>query len=348
LRIPGRSDHHKAASAASVARRAPRWRRWTFRFTAVSGLLVVVFLLGPRPRVEERWAAPNLPEELDAYLDVHEASVPALRVGDEKGIVRHVPGSRDTTELALVYLHGFSADRHEVEPLITRVASEVGANVFFTRLTGHGRNGAAMADAKVVDWFDDAAEAFTIGAALGRRVVLVGTSTGGTLATWAATRPEVEGRLAALVLISPNFHPRDHSARILLAPWGGLIARLTAGDSRCFEPASEEQERHWTTCYPISALEPMMALVEHVRRMDLSAIDVPVLVVYSPQDEVVDPLETERSIQSMTSARVEVWRYEGAEDPSQHLLAGDILSPGSTGALANRIERFLASIEGDG
>jgi len=316
-----------------------------FRVTVALALVALVFLLGPRPRVVERWAEPNLPRDLDVYLEVHEAPVADLRDGDEKGIVWLDPSTRTRTPLSLVYLHGFSADRHEVEPVVSDVAAAVGANAFFTRLTGHGRNGAAMADADVVDWFDDVAEAVAIGARLGEQVVLVGTSTGGTLATWAASRRETHGRLAALVLISPNFHPHDHSARLLLAPWGGFIARRLIGRERCFEPVSEDQQRHWTTCYPVSALEPMMALVEHVRTMDMSGIDVPVLVVYSPADQVVDPLETERAILAMKSARVEAWPYGGAEDPEQHLLAGDIVSPASTEPVELRIEHFLASIE---
>jgi pimeloyl-ACP methyl ester carboxylesterase len=151
--------------------------------------------------------------------------------------------------------------------------------------------------------------------------------------------------VGGVVLISPNFHPRDRSVRILLAPWGGLVARLLRGDQRCFEPENQEQERHWTTCYPVAALEPMMALVEHVRKMDLTAIDVPVLVIYSPGDRIVDPSETERAIERMHSARVEAWPYGGAQDPSGHVLAGDILSPASTEPVATRIENFLSSIE---
>jgi hypothetical protein len=94
------------------------------------------------------------------------------------------------------------------------------------------------------------------------------------------------------VVISPNFHPRDRSSRVLLWPWGAQVAALFVGRQRCFEPENAEQALHWTVCYPTSALLPMMALVEHVRTMPLDGVTMPILVAYSREDTVVDPEET--------------------------------------------------------
>ena len=73
------------------------------------------------------------------------------------------------TDVALVYLHGFSASRQEIAPVIERVAEARGANVFFTRLTGHGLDGAGLAAASLDDWLTDSRRALEIGARLGRR-----------------------------------------------------------------------------------------------------------------------------------------------------------------------------------
>ncbi len=59
-----------------------------------------------------------------------------------------------------------------MEPVISHLGADLGANVFFTRLAGHGRDGAAMAEATVEDWLADAVEALAVGARLGDRVVL--------------------------------------------------------------------------------------------------------------------------------------------------------------------------------
>ena len=69
------------------------------------------------------------------------------------------------------------------------------------RLAGHGRSGAAMAEPLAGDWIEDMAEAMAIGRRLGDRVVVIATSTGGTLAAIAATDPVLSEGLAGVVLV---------------------------------------------------------------------------------------------------------------------------------------------------
>jgi esterase/lipase len=320
-------------------------RRWRVAAAVfLGGALVVLF--GPRTSFEERWNEPELGPDVDAYLSERESSVPDLRPGEAKAVVWTDPEARASTPIALVYLHGFSADRHEVDPLVSRIAKALGANVFYARLTGHGRDGTAMAEATVGAWMDDVAEAVAVGVVLGERVVLIGTSTGGTLAVWAAARPETEGRVAALVVISPNFQPRDAASRILLWPWGGQIAQLVVGPERCFQPESAEQRLHWTVCYPTSALLPMMALVEHVRTMPLNGVTVPTLVAYSRDDAVVDAGEIRLAYERLGSSSKQLVEISASEDPEQHVIAGDIMSPGTTDEIVRSILNFLRMTPG--
>ncbi len=315
------------------------------RFVRVGVIAAVVagigFAAGPRLRVEPRWVEPTLPEDIASWLATEEAQVAQLRRTAEKEVLWVDRDVRGRTPLSLVYLHGFSADRHEVEPLVEEVGRELGANVFFTRLTGHGRDGAAMAEATTEDWFDDVAEAIAVGARIGERVVVVGTSTGGTLAVWAAARPETEGRIAAMVLMSPNFQPRNRSTRIALLPWGRQIAELAVGEERCWTAANDQQEAHWTTCYPTRAILPMMGLVEATADSDLTAIAMPVLVLQSPDDTVVDPVATEEAVARMTSAEVTLRTDIHPDDASHHLLAGEIMSPSTTDDVRAIIVDFL-------
>ena len=174
-------------------------------------------------------------------------------------------------------------------------------------------------------------------------MVVVATSTGATLALWAAARPEAAGRLAALVLVSPNLGVQDPSAPILLWPWGGLIARLVVGAERCFEPKTPEQQLHWTTCYPPRALLPMMALVAGVRSLPDSAVNVPTLVFYSRGDRVVDPGVTEDLVPSLVAARLEMHPVTGSSDPEEHVIAGAVMSPETTDEIRAATVRFLES-----
>ena len=65
----------------------------------------------------------------------------------------------------------------------------LGANLFYTRLTGHGQDGAAMAEGSVNAWINDYAEAMAIGRAIGDKVVVIGTSTGASLAIGRRAQP---------------------------------------------------------------------------------------------------------------------------------------------------------------
>lgn len=327
-------------AVAEPTRKGLKHRRWLV--AGVVGLVVFV-AAGPRPSFEEVWLEPTLSDDLDAWLAEREALVPDLRPGEAASIV-WAGEAGATTPVSIVYLPGFSADRHEMEPVVSEVGEALGANVFFARLRGHGRGPGSLAEATVEGWLEDTAAALATAAAIGDRVVVIGTSTGGTLATWLAARPESEGRLDAVVLVSPNYRPRNRLARLPLYPWGVQVGRLVAGPEYCWEPANEEQALHWDTCYPVEAIGTMMTLVEHVRLMDKSSIDLPILVMYSPDDTVVDPAETLRIIEEMTGADVTVEVVAGSTDRSRHVLAGDILSPETNGVVREHIVDFLVEV----
>jgi pimeloyl-ACP methyl ester carboxylesterase len=303
--------------------------------------LVLAVVLGPRVRFEVEWREAAPTDDLDRWIAGEEGGIPEIRPGDARGIVWHDAESHAPTPISIVYLHGFSADRHEIEPVVSDLARTFGANVYFTRLMGHGRDGSAMAEATVEGWLSDAAEAIGVGGRIGETVVLIGTSTGGTLATWVATREEAQDRLGAVVLLSPNYQLANKQSRIMLLPWGALVARLVAGKERCFTAENDEQERHWTTCYPISAIATMMGLVEFVRTLDVSGITKPTLVMYSPDDQVVDAIETARVVERMPAAVVTKLTDVETTDPARHVPAGDIISPASNAAVHDAIADFL-------
>ncbi len=301
--------------------------------------LVIIFFAGPRVEIKTELDPVDLPADLDRYLGEAEAAFDDIVPGTEKTI--HWAGEVGVrTPLSVVYLHGFSATRQETAPLSERVAESLGANVFYTRFTGHGRDGAAMLDGSVNAWLNDAHEALRIGQRLGERVVVIGVSTGGTIATWLAAQLSTE-QVAAYVLISPNFAPADSRTGLLLWPWGGHIAELLIGPEQSWEPSNARHGQYWTHRHPTRALLPMAGMVSLVNSLDLSLIDAPVLVVYSPEDRVVNAAATETAFAALGSSRKHLAAYTDADDLDQHVLAGDILSPGSTEAIATMIVDFV-------
>ena len=304
--------------------------------------LLLLYLLGPRVEVDERLWQLDLPDDLDTYLARSEARFHQITPGAEKRIVW--AGQRgQQTEFAVVFLHGFSATRQELSPLPERVAAQLGANLYLARLAGHGQSGTELAQATVNYWLNDAQEAWALGRRLGKRVVLIGNSTGATLATWLAAQAWATD-IAALVLISPNFGPAAPGASLLTWPWGEQLATAVQGPERVWEPANEAQARYWTTSYPTRALLPMMALVKLMERAPLERIQQPILTIYSPADTVIDPGKVAPTLTRIGSMVQEVVTVPAGDQGSNHILAGDICWPENTAGLVDKILAFLTSV----
>jgi alpha-beta hydrolase superfamily lysophospholipase len=308
--------------------------------------LIVAFAAGPRPKVDFSLRPPALPADLDSYLASEEARVPDLIPGTEKTIHWAEP-AKSRTPLAVVHLHGFAASRQETAPLCDRVANRLGANLFYGRLAGHGlstRHGEALAEATINDWLNDTVTALAIGRRLGRRIVVIGFSTGGTLATWLAEQPRGDDVLA-YVLMSPNFGPRDKRAELFTWPWAGQLLPMIVGAEQSWEPDNDAQARYWTHRYPTRALVPMVGLVDLVRESPLESITAPVLVIYSPLDTIVDPEATRAAFARFGSPVKKLVPVIQRDNPGGHVIAGDIRAPNHTDAVADVILDFLATLQ---
>ena len=79
----------------------------------------------------------------------------------------------ETDKPTVVFIHGFSASPGELSPMPQMIALNLRANLFLTRLTGHGQDGAAFGASTYEAWQKDANEAFEIGAAIGERVIVM-------------------------------------------------------------------------------------------------------------------------------------------------------------------------------
>ncbi|MCW4114910.1 lysophospholipase [Aurantimonas sp. MSK8Z-1] len=305
-----------------------------------------LWVFGPREPVDTTvtFDPSAIGSDPDAYLARTEADVPNLRPDAQKAIVWAYPASRAKTPLTIVYVHGFSASKEEVRPLPDEVAKALGANLYFTRLTGHGRNGPAMAEARVNDWINDFAEALAIAERIGERVVVVSTSTGGSIATlFAATHPELMGKVAGLVEISPNFALRDPKAWMLNLPFARRLMPWVLDAEYGFEPVNAGQADHWTTRYPSSALLTLGAVTKAAREADVGAIRTPAFFITSPADAVVDP-DAAEAVLARWGGPHQALQIPVSGDPANHVLAGQYLSPQTTDELAQRITDWIKQL----
>lgn len=317
-----------------------RFGRWLGRaLLALFLLLGAAWLVLPRDQVDRAISFDSraISDDPAGWLQKQELQFSDIVPGTEKRIVwAGQAGVR--TPIAVVYLHGFSATSEEIRPVPDQVAQALGANLFFARLAGHGRTGAALAEVTAGDWIEDLAEAMAIGRALGDRVVVIATSTGGTLAAIGASDPALSDGLAGVVMVSPNFGLASPAAVILDLPGARWWGPLVAGAERSFTPHNEGHARFWTTTYPTEALFPMAALVREARRADLSAARVPLLMILSPDDQVIDAAQAEAAAGRWGGpVRVEPRTMTEGDDPYSHVIAGDILSPHQTAGVVGLI-----------
>lgn len=314
--------------------------RKTLAAAALCAAIVALGAAQTPPPLDTAVGVAAIPDAVETWLDRREQAADAawsLVPGTAKRIRWHTPDVK--TPCSIVYVHGFSATRAEIAPTTERVAELLGANLFETRLSGHGRREQALVGTDAEAWLTDAAEAIAIGAAIGDRVVVIGTSTGATLALALARHPVME-HVSALVMLSPNFAPASPGAAWLTRPFGPQIGRLVSGPTRSWTPHNPAQARYWTTSYPIEAAVELMRVVDGANAVLPVELGADLLVVMSPDDRVVLPAATRKAYRAIGAPRKNLVEMH-AEDPSAHILGGDILSPGTTESLAGLIADFV-------
>ncbi len=228
-------------------------------------LLIILYLSGPKPAAPSYSTTmpvvPADPVALETYIHDQEAAH-RLKPDNEARIV-WADSSRQKTPYSIVYLHGFSSSQGEGDPVDRHIAKRFGCNLYLSRLEEHGIDTVdAMINLTADKYWASGQQALAIGRQLGERVILMGTSTGGTLALQlAATYPD---QVAALVLLSPNIAINNPAAWLLNDPWGLQIARSVTGSKYLEDTANYGPlyHRYWYPKYRVEALVALEELLE--------------------------------------------------------------------------------------
>jgi len=249
-------------------------------------VLIIVYFLGPRPKPpvysHELPAVPGV-SELDQYIASTEATH-KLKPNNQARIIWANDSLKQQTDYAVVYLHGFSASQEEGDPVHTDFARHFGCNLYLSRLAEHGIDTTEPLIAFTADkLWNSAKEAYAIGKQLGKKVILIGTSTGGTLALkLAAEYPDIAG----LVLLSPNIAINDPLAWVANNHWGLQVAHLVKGKYNETEDTVAAIKQYWNTKYRMEAVTELQELLETTMKSSLfEKVTQPVLLLYYYKDE---------------------------------------------------------------
>jgi pimeloyl-ACP methyl ester carboxylesterase len=266
-------------------------------------VLAMFFVLGPStPTPVFNVAMPSMPAslvELDSMVSAHEALYPTKPEVEAQIIwADSIPTK---TDIALVYLHGFSGTWHDGSPAIERVAKELHANVYLARLHGHG----LRVDEPLLDYSPDsvyasALQALAIGKQLGKRVIVVGTSTGATLGLMLAARHPDD--VAGVVNWSPNIRLAHPLSFLSNGPWGLQLTRLiVGGDYRQVTMPDPRRAKYWYMKYRVEAIPQLQALLEAGMTPEtFESITQPVLTMcWYKNNEVQDSLVSVAAMRTM-------------------------------------------------
>lgn len=261
--------------------------KWLLVFIVV---LIIVYLFGPHPsKPVYNTQLPYVPsgaKELEAYIQQNEAQH-KIKPNNEARIVWMNDSAKQKTEYAIVYLHGFSASQEEGNPIHRNIAEEFGCNLYLSRLAEHGIDTTQpMVNLTADKYWESAKQALSIGKKLGKKVILMGTSTGGTNALQlAATYPN---DVAALVLMSPNIAIDNNKAYLLNNPWGLEIAEAVTADKNVTSKDTRPiYKQYWYSHYPLQSTTELQEMIETTMTKEtFEKVHQPVLLLYYYKDDV--------------------------------------------------------------
>jgi len=307
--------------------------------------LIALYFLGPAPSrpvySPTMPSAPSDPTQLDQFVADQEGQH-KVKPNNEARIVWN-DSTKSKTEYAIVYLHGFTASQMEGDPIHKRFAKAFGANLYLSRLADHGVDTTETMLLFTADrLWESAKQALVIGKQLGDKVILVSTSTGGTVALkLAADYPQ---DVYALINLSPNCALRDGAAFILNNPWGLYIARGVLGGKYRVTDADELGAQYWNKSIRIEALTELEELLETTMTKEtFQRVKQPSLTLYYYKNE------QEQDDQVKVSAMLTMNEQLGTAAESKEAIAfpnagahviGSSLRSGDVEGVYNAMEKF--------
>jgi esterase/lipase len=251
-------------------------------------LLAIVYFLGPKPAApiynNNLIQVPAEPAALEDYISSKEAAH-KVKPDNEARIVWANDSTRAKTPYVIVYLHGFSASQEEGNPVHRNIARQFGCNLYLARLSEHGIDTTdALMNMTATSLWESAKEAYAIGKQLGEKVILMGTSTGGTVALELASNFD---DVAGLVLYSPNIAINNPSAFLTNNPWGLQIARMViGGKENVLKDRTDTYKKYWNHQYRLEAIVELQELLETTMiPSHFNKIKCPLLTLYYFKDE---------------------------------------------------------------
>lgn len=313
--------------------------------------VILVYIVGPSPDApkysKEMPVVPSDASSLEAYVRNME-SQHKLKPDNEARIIWANDSLKQKTDYAIAYLHGFSASQKEGDPIHKDIAKKFGCNLYLSRLAEHGIDTVdQLINLTADNYWESAKQALAIAKQLGKKVIVMGTSTGGTLGLKLAA--DFPDDVAALILLSPNIAINDPNAWMINNHWGLEIARMVKKSN--YNSSEDDRpiyKQYWNKPYRLEAAVSLEELLETtMNRETFEKVKQPTLVLYyykddQHQDEVVkvssiltmfDELGTPSNLK----------RKKAMPNTGNHVIGSPIKSHDVEG-VENEVEKFMREV----
>lgn len=311
-------------------------------------ILIIVYFLGPQPTTpvyDSRLPVVPPTAQLDEYIRTHESNF-KLKPDNEARIVWADDSLKQKTAYSVVYLHGFSASQEEGNPVHRNFSKRYDCNLYLSRLQAHGIDSPEpLGNFRADSLWESAKEALMIARQLGEKVIIMATSTGGTLALkLAAEYPDIAG----LILLSPNIAINDPNAWLLNNHWGLQIAHLVEGKYRKVSDTTATYAKYWNNNYLTSSLVQLEELLETtMKESTFRKVKQPVLLLYyylddDHQDDVVKVSAMKRMYRQLGTPGA-MKREMAIPKAGDHVIGSHIKSK-DVAAVENACNRFADEI----
>lgn len=309
-------------------------------------ILVIIYLLGPSPETPVYSSVlPAVPSNIDSlenFIKDNEAQH-KLKPNNEARIVWYNDSLKNKTDYVIVYLHGFAACQEEGRPTHVNIAKEFGCNLYLNRFAMHGIDTVQpMINLTPEIYWESAKQALQIGKQLGKKVILMATSTGGTLALKLAA--DYPNDVYALILMSPNVRIHNGASFLLNNHWGYQIAKMIVGsDTVTSHDTRPIYKQYWYNQYPLYAAVELQELLETtMTKSTFEAVKQPTLLLYyykneEQQDSIVS---VSKMLEMFDELGSKVKQKQALPDVGDHVMSSYIKSKNLL-EVQQAVEKFM-------
>ncbi|MBT6586074.1 MAG: hypothetical protein HON77_17385 [Gammaproteobacteria bacterium] len=292
-------------------------------------VITAIFWFAPRPLLDPRRPGPQVPAslgpaELETWLTEHEAGHAGVIEGTDARI--DWANGPAVTDLCFLYVHGFSASRQEIAPVTKRIADHFNANAVYARLAGHGLSENSM-QATAEQWLQSMVDSWEIASRVGKKVVVIATSTGAPLCVWLNEHIDRADQPHTFIFLSPNFKVRSPFGFLLTWPWADRWVHYLIGKEHRWEPENDQVARYWTHRYSSKAIIEMQKVVDWVRKLKPAPGQPPLATFYMKDDPTINHQAAINFHNTWGADHKALHPVDIDIEVPQHVFVGDISAP---------------------